>query len=118
MTIGVLALQGDFDARNKGLPISGLATFVELSDPMLRGTLGKDRPRLEDVASGYWTPSIKRSSGLVSHCGSTPSSSADPSTCGSESAILNSIDGVPTGIYQAPDDYRSFSFLAKDERPT
>src|SRR5262249_17652545 len=30
----------------------------------------------EDVASGYWTPSVKWSSGLISHYGSTPSSSA------------------------------------------
>ena len=32
----------------------------------------------EDVASGYWTLPIKQSSGLVSHYGSTPSSSARP----------------------------------------
>jgi hypothetical protein len=32
--------------------------------------------RLEDVASECWTPSIKQSRGLVSHYGSSPSSSA------------------------------------------
>ena len=40
----------------------------------------EDRPRLEDVASGYWTLSVKQSSGLVSHYGSSPSSSARHST--------------------------------------
>jgi hypothetical protein len=39
-----------------------------------------DRLRLEDVASGYWTLSIKQSSGPVSHYGSSPSSSARRST--------------------------------------
>ena len=102
ITIGVLALQGDFDAHRKGLPVSGLATFVELSDSMLLVTPGKDRPRLEDVASGYWTPSIKRSSGLVSHYGSTPSSSADLSTKAVEFAIVELIDGVPIGILPGP----------------
>jgi hypothetical protein len=57
---------------------------------------------LEDVASGYWTPSIKRSSGLVSHYGSTPSSSADPSTKALEFAIVELIDGVPIGILPGP----------------
>ena len=40
--------------------------------------LSQDRPRLEGVASGYWTLFIKQSSGLVSHYGSSPSSSARP----------------------------------------
>ena len=84
---------------------------MELPDSMLRVTLGKDRLRLEDVASGYWTPSIKRSSGLVSHYGSTPSSSADLSTNSAGSVIVNSIDGVPIGILSAPDDYRGLSFF-------
>jgi len=53
---------------------------VELHRPQAAATLQEDRLRLEDVASGYWTLSIKQSSGLVSHYGSTPSSSADLST--------------------------------------
>jgi len=40
------------------------------------GPTRQDRPRLEDVASGYWTLFIKQLSGLVSHYGSIPSSSA------------------------------------------
>ena len=28
--------------------------------------------RLEGISSGYWTPFAKRSSGLISHCGSSP----------------------------------------------
>jgi len=126
MTIGVLAQQGDFNAH---LPVLGIATFVDLCIPMSAVILPKGRPRLEDVASGYWTPSIKRSSGLVSRrslgyardfgsrlrrrenaSSSTPSSSADPSTFLTEFAILYLIDGVPTGICEAPGDYRSFCF--------
>ncbi len=34
------------------------------------------RLRLEDVTSGYWALPFKQSSGLVSHYGSSPSSSA------------------------------------------
>jgi len=36
---------------------------------------------LEDVASGYWTLPVKQSSGLVSHYGSSPSSSARLTRC-------------------------------------
>ena len=62
---------------------------------------------------GYWTPPFTRSSGLVSHYGSSPSSSAVPSTNSyvdlvAVFAILEQIGGVPTGICQAPDDYRGF----------
>ena len=45
-----------------------------------KGNIGGSKFRLEDVASGYWTMLAKHSSGLVSHYGSTPSSSARPST--------------------------------------
>lgn len=55
-------------------------TFVALiAGPQGARTVA-DRLRLEDVASGYWTLPIKQSSGLVSHYGSTPSSSAGRST--------------------------------------
>jgi len=53
-------------------------TFVGLFCSWTRPILTEDRPRLEDVASGYWTLSVKQSSGLVSHYGSSPSSSARP----------------------------------------
>lgn len=36
------------------------------------GSLRVIRRCLEGIASGYWTPSDKRSSGLISHCGSSP----------------------------------------------
>ena len=52
------------------------ATFVELYVAKTRRILTLDRLRLEDVASGYWTLPFKQSSGLVSHYGSTPPSSA------------------------------------------
>ena len=55
-----------------------MSTFVGLRLVTLSPRLVEDRWRLEDVASGYWTLSIKQSSGLVSHYGSTPSSSARP----------------------------------------
>ena len=58
----------------------GAATFVGLSPTGARRILKLDKLRLEDVASGYWTLFVKQSSGLVSHYGSTPSSSARPST--------------------------------------
>lgn len=53
-------------------------TFVGLRLLWTRPILSEDRPRLEGVASGYWTLFIKQSSGLVSHYGSSPSSSARP----------------------------------------
>src|SRR5581483_7100109 len=59
-----------------------LSTFVGLRPLSVETILSRDRLRLEDVASGYWTPPVKWSSGLVSHYGSTPSSSARPlDTC-------------------------------------
>jgi hypothetical protein len=48
--------------------------------PKAKRILDSGRLRLEDVVSGYWTLFAKQSSGLVSHYGSTPSSSARPST--------------------------------------
>jgi len=73
----------------------GVATFVELRLSTAIAIMHEDGLRLEDVASGCWTPPIKRSSGLVSHYGSSPSSSS-------------LIGSIPTGKRQAPDDYRDF----------
>jgi len=39
-------------------------TFVGLHSFRTRPILSQDRPRLEDVASGYWTLFAKQSSGL------------------------------------------------------
>ena len=61
-----------------------------------------DRLRLEDVASGYWTLSIKQSSGLVSHYGSTPSSSARLLDLHRFVIITALIDSVPTGNVSCP----------------
>jgi hypothetical protein len=61
------------------------------------------RLRLEDVASGYWTLPFKRSSGLVSHYGSTPSSSARASRL--RVGVLQSSylkGSVPTDIVLSP----------------
>jgi hypothetical protein len=55
-----------------------IATLVGLRLFRTRPILFEDRPRLEDVASGYWTLFIKQSSGLVSHYGSSLSYSARP----------------------------------------
>jgi hypothetical protein len=56
----------------------GAATFVELRAATEKRILKMGGLRLEGVASGYWTLSVKQSSGLVSHYGSSPSSSARP----------------------------------------
>jgi hypothetical protein len=61
-------------------PSSGKPTFVVLLQRPNNATNNADRLCLEDVASGYWTLPFKQSSGLVSHYGSTPSSSAGRST--------------------------------------
>ena len=61
-----------------------------------------DRLRLEDVASGYWTLSIKQSSGLVSHYGSSPSSSARLLDLHRFVIITTLIDSVPTGNVSCP----------------
>jgi len=42
-------------------------TFVGLFSFWTRPMLTEDRPHLEDVASGYWTLSVKESSGLVKY---------------------------------------------------
>jgi len=52
------------------------ASFVELREFGMTEILDLERLRLGDVASGYWTPPFKWSSGQVSHYGSSPSSSA------------------------------------------
>lgn len=90
-----------------------LATFVDWRAPYLSATLRSDRLRLEDVASGYWTLSIKQSSGLVSHYGSSPSSSADLSTRVLSPAIvgLSLIDSVPIGIARPRLTTGAFVFL-------
>src|SRR5271157_327032 len=78
-------------------------TFVGLFSSWTRPILTEDRPRLEDVASGYWTLFIKQSSGLVSHYGSSPSSSAQP--LGARLLMLYwwcLIDSVPTGNFAEP----------------
>lgn len=62
----------------------------------------------EDVASGYWTPSLKWSSGLVSHYGSTPSSSARVLGQLYLTAIIKVFEGWRTYWLAAPDDYRGF----------
>jgi len=54
----------------------GGAAFVDLYGLEVREILDLERLRLGDVASGYWTPPFKWSSGQVSHYGSSPSSSA------------------------------------------
>ena|SRR5450755_1568708 len=56
----------------------GASTFVGLRAVKPERILSLGKLRLEDVASGYWTLFAKQSSGLVSHYGSTPSSSARP----------------------------------------
>lgn len=61
-----------------------------------------DRLRLEDVASGYWTLSIKQSSGLVSHYGSSPSSSARLLDLHRFVIIRTLIGSVPTGNVSCP----------------
>jgi hypothetical protein len=67
-------------ARQRFLIYELLATFVGLRFFGCAFDTALDGSRLEDVASGYWTPSVKWSSGLISHYGSTPSSSARLST--------------------------------------
>jgi hypothetical protein len=57
-----------------------LSTFVGLRMPEPKRILNVGKLRLEDVASGYWTLFVKQSRGLISHYGSTPSSSVRPST--------------------------------------
>jgi hypothetical protein len=61
-----------------GHPPFGASTFVGLRIAKAKRILNLGRLRLEDVASGYWTLFAKQSSGLVSHYGSSPSSSARP----------------------------------------
>jgi len=54
-----------------------IATFVDLSQYRRKPDTAREMNRVsEDVASGYWTPSLNGSSGLISHYGSTPLSSA------------------------------------------
>ena len=55
-----------------------VSTFEELPTYISLTILCGDRRRLEDVSSGYWTLPFKQTSGLVSHYGSSPSSSARP----------------------------------------
>ncbi len=91
------------------------ATFVGLRIAKTKRILDLGGLRLEDVSSGYWTPPAKRSSGLVSHYGSSPSSSARPSTlCTCQSSCGECYNSrVSQVAYQlatlrAPDDYRGF----------
>ena len=69
--------------RTQGAPIPASGTTNAYFRGLARGALTSNTERgqarvWEDVASGYWTLPVKQSSGLVSHYGSTPSSSARP----------------------------------------
>ena len=96
----------------------GVATFEELREAKPERIVNLEGLRLEDVASGYWTLPFKQSSGLVSHYGSTPSSSERRSTlCTCQSSCGGCYNGrVSQVAYQlatlrAPDDSRGFWFL-------
>ena len=69
-------LYRSFDSNGETGSFKVGPTFVGLRLSRTEPILLRDRPRLEDVASGYWTLSVKQSSGLVSHYGSNPPSSA------------------------------------------
>ena len=58
-------------------PLRAMDTFEGLSSVADEDTVARFRLRLEDVASGYWTPPFTRSSGLVSHYASSPGRPAD-----------------------------------------
>ena len=77
---------------------------MELRAAKARRILELDRLRLEDVASGYWTLSIKQSSGLVSHYGSSPSSSARLLDLHRSVIIRTLIGSVPLVTFHAPPD--------------
>jgi hypothetical protein len=63
----------------------------------------------EDVATGYGTPSFNWSSGLVSHYGSTPSSSARPLDKIEIPLCYNQFCWMAYQLaISAPDDYRGF----------
>ena len=79
-----------------------MATFEELREAKPERIVNLEGLRLEDVASGYWTLPFKQSSGLVSHYGSTPSSSARAPRLDSL-AIMKLLKGsVPTGNLPSP----------------
>jgi len=69
----------------------GASTFVGLCIATAKRILNLGKLRLEDVASGYWTLFAEQSSGLVSHYGSTPSSSARPSTSVIDVGLLSPV---------------------------
>ncbi len=87
------------------------ATFEGLPNSILLTILSSDRQRLQDVSSGYWTLPFKQTSGLVSHYGSIPSSSARPLVLDLSVVIMILLDRQRTYWFVAQDDCRGFCFL-------